>query len=273
MSKKAFLVGINDYLPSGDGGPDLNGCVNDVKDMANTLVICGFDAKDIKICTNKRATKEGILKGLNWLINKAVKGDSLVFYYSGHGSQVADIDNDETDKKDEIICPADIDFGENAYISDDDFKKIFSKLPEGVNLEVMLDSCFSGTATRDVKSKSRYLCPPIDYSFKIDYQPQLKTTGLLKRKPSDKNPVIVKGLNHVLWSGCSDNQTSEETEIDGNVRGVFTYNFCQILRRSNGNIKRSELYKLLIAAVKREGYEQTPQLELSSEELRELPFR
>jgi metacaspase-1 len=37
MSKKAFLVGINDYAPSGPNGPDLRGCVNDVEDMADTL--------------------------------------------------------------------------------------------------------------------------------------------------------------------------------------------------------------------------------------------
>gem|GEM_PF-4030710 len=49
MTKKAFLVGINDYSPVGTGGKDLNGCVNDVCDMANTLVICGFPANKILI--------------------------------------------------------------------------------------------------------------------------------------------------------------------------------------------------------------------------------
>jgi hypothetical protein len=33
MAKKALLVGINDYAPVGAGGPDLRGCVNDVRDM------------------------------------------------------------------------------------------------------------------------------------------------------------------------------------------------------------------------------------------------
>ena len=42
MTKKAVVVGINDYAPIGAGGPDLNGCINDARDMANTLVICGF---------------------------------------------------------------------------------------------------------------------------------------------------------------------------------------------------------------------------------------
>ncbi len=134
MSNKAFLVGINDYAPVGASGSDLNGCVSDAEDMANTLIICGFDSKDIRICTNKRATKEGILKGLNWLIKGAKKGDSLVFYYSGHGSQVADIDKDEIDRKDEILCPHDTDFATKTYITDDDLRNIFSKIVNGVNI-------------------------------------------------------------------------------------------------------------------------------------------
>lgn len=149
MATKAFLVGINDYAPAGPGGSDLRGCVNDVRNMANTLVICGFDPRSIRLCTDRCATKARILEGLQWLISGAKKGDSLVFYYSGHGSQVADISGDEVDHKDEILCPHDIDFARRVYISDDDLRAIFSTLPAGVNLEVILDCCHSGTGTRE----------------------------------------------------------------------------------------------------------------------------
>jgi hypothetical protein len=37
MTKKALLVGINDYSPVGTGGPDLNGRANDFKVMEHTL--------------------------------------------------------------------------------------------------------------------------------------------------------------------------------------------------------------------------------------------
>ncbi len=272
-NKKVFLVGINDYVPSGTGGPDLNGCVGDAEDMANTLTILGFESKNMRICTNRRATKAGIVKGLQWLMKNAGAGDSLVFYYSGHGSQVPDLDGDEIDRKDEIICPHDISFENQVYIKDDDFKGLFKTLPAGVVLEVILDSCHSGTGTRDipVSRRSKYLPPPLDYSFHIDYNPVLKTAGILKFGASTERR-IKEGLNHVLWSGCRDNQTSEETEIEGKVRGVFTYNFCQILRRTNGNITRKELHKLLTGAVRRGGFAQVPQLEASSAKLLEKPF-
>jgi len=278
--KKAFLVGVNDYKPAGAGGPDLNGCVNDVKDMANTLVICGFEPKHMRLCTDRSATKENILQGLKWLTTGSGPADSLVFFYSGHGSQVADTNHDEIDHSDEILCPHDIDFGRQVFITDDDLRDSFAALPVGANLEVILDSCHSGTATRagngladgGRRSRSRFLAPPVDYSFHIDYEPRLVRRRILQPGNSHRDALIVPGLNHTLWAACKDNQTSEETEIKGQVRGVFTYQFCKILRRSGGAITRAKLDRLVTAALKREGFEQTPQLETTKEELLEQPF-
>lgn len=282
MAKKAFIVGINDYKPVGPGGSDLNGCVNDAIDMANTLVICGFPPAGIRICTNNRATKNGIIEGLKWLIAGVKSGDTLVFYYSGHGSQVADLSGEEVDRKDEILCPHDLNFGTRVYISDDDLRAIFSRLPSGVNLDVILDSCHSGTGTRDLmafeglseedKVGVRYLPPPVDYTFHIDYNPNLSRKGILKPEFGTKEVVIVQGLNHVLWAGCRDYQTSQETNMGGSVRGVFTYNLCQVLRRTRGNIARRYLDSLVSAAVRRSGFTQVPQLEASSAELIQKVF-
>jgi hypothetical protein len=281
MTKKAYLVGINDYRPAGVGGPDLNGCINDVKDMANTLVICGFEPRNIRLATDRSATRENILKGLTWLTVKAEGGDSLVFFYSGHGSQVADADGDEVDASDEILCPHDIDFARRNYLADDDLRSLFANLPAETNLEVILDSCFSGTATRDfathqiperMRIRKKYLTPPVDYSFHIDYEPDLKRRRILRPANGRREAIVVPGLNHTLWAACRDNQTSEETEIEGKVRGVFTYHFCQVLRRSNARITRRQLDRLVTAALKRAGFEQTPQLETTKEELRDHPF-
>jgi uncharacterized caspase-like protein len=282
MTRKAFLVGINDYRPAGAGGPDLNGCVNDVKDMANTLVICGFEPKNIRLCTDRSATRENMMKGLAWLTSGSQTGDSLVFFYSGHGSQVADTNADEVDRSDEILCPHDIDFARRIYITDDDLRQAFAGLAAAANLEVILDSCHSGTATRElaeppagperIRTQKKFLPPPVDYSFHIDYEPNLVRRRIMRNGNPHKEAVIVPGLNHTLWAACKDNQTSEETEIEGKVRGVFTCYFCKILRRTNGTIVRAKLDRLLTAALKREGFEQVPQLETSKEELRDKPF-
>jgi len=278
-----LLVGINDYSPAGAGGPDLRGCVNDVRDMANTLSALGIvpaTPGTMKILTDARATKAAIINGFKWLIKGAKKGDVLVFHYSGHGSQVADVSGDELDGKDETICPHD--FATAGMIKDDDFRGLLSGLPAGVNLDIILDSCHSGTGTRELAVLAaaseeqtvayRYIEPPIDWGFFLDAEPSLPVRGLLMPGGTGgtRDAVVVPGLNHVLWAGCRDNQTSAETLIGGVYRGVFTYNFCKVLRGAGVSITRRRLDAQVTVNVR--GYGQVPQLEGAKASLAEKVF-
>ena len=277
---KALLIGINDYSPARPGGSDLNGCINDVKDMANTLIICGYSPAKMKILTDQRATRNGILSGINWLLSGAKKGDSLTLYYSGHGSYRTDFDGDEPDGRDELICPHDW----PNYISDDDFKKIFSSLKSGINLEVFFDCCNSGTGTRAAlrlpeESEGpiltpRFIPPPFDDTFYQDFKVSFNrpTKRFFAKLDRTKEIKMVPGLNHVLWSGCRDYQLSNETRINGKIRGVFTYHLCSVLRAASGDISRKKLDTLVTAAVARYGFDQTPQLEANAAEFDQKIF-
>lgn len=283
MTRRALLVGINDYSPAGAGGPDLRGCVNDTLDMANTLSVLGIvpaTPGTMRILTDARATRSAILAGFKWLLKGAKKGDVLVFHYSGHGSQVADLTGEELDGKDETICPHD--FLAAGMIRDDDFRSLLASLPAGVNLEVILDSCHSGTGTRRLSALDggaddhsvtyRYIEPPIDWGFFLDAHPHVPVRTLLtpEEMGSAKAAVVVPGLNHVLWAGCRDNQTSAETLIGGAYRGVFTYHFCKVLRRAGPSITRRRLD--VQVSVNLRGYAQVPQLECSAASLAEKVF-
>lgn len=52
-------------------------------------------------------TRYNIIRAMKWLVCGAQPGDSLVFQYAGHGTQVKDTDGDEDDELDETICPVD----------------------------------------------------------------------------------------------------------------------------------------------------------------------
>jgi hypothetical protein len=281
MAKKALLVGINDYAPVGAGGPDLGGCVNDVRNMASTLNLLGVvPAKPatMRILTNGGATKAAILNGLKWLVTGAKKCDVLIFHYSGHGSQIADVNGDEVDGKDETICPHD--FATAGMIKDDDLSAIFKTLVPGVNLDVILDSCHSGTGTRELSALSavpegqqltyRYIEPPLDYGFFLDSDPKIRVRGIMK--PEKKDVGIAPGLNHVLWAGCRDNQTSAEDLIGGVRQGVFTYSFCRTLKAVGTGVTRQKLDALVSAQVKGMGYSQIPQLEGTPASITEKVF-
>jgi metacaspase-1 len=263
MTCKALLVGINKYkLP----GADLQGCVNDVTNVRDVLLkYYGFAVRDIRVLVDTRATKKAIFTRLNWLVKGAKSGDRLLFQFSGHGSQIRDRDGDELkDHLDEIICPHDMDW-DGTYIVDDDLKTIFSTLPVKVHLEVLLDCCHSGTATREVPApqgdsthcisravRQRFLAPPIDILCRQLDEDDLPINRILKTT----NPT-----NHALFSGCRDNQTSADAYINSTYNGAFTYYLCRHIRDVQGVITRADLLKRLRASLRHEGFDQVPQLE------------
>ena len=71
----------------------------------------------------------------------------VVFQYAGHGTQVDDLDGDETeDRLDEAFCP--VDFPTGRFLIDDDIRSVFSHVRAGVNVTSFIDCCHSGSITR-----------------------------------------------------------------------------------------------------------------------------
>lgn len=138
--RKALCIGIDAYR-----GHELHGCVNDATNWAKAFNNLGFDTAFIR---DKDATIEGILQSVRKLVSDARSGDVLAIQYAGHGYQLSDIDQDETegDGMDEALVPYDFEAG--AFILDDDIRREFSAIKPGVSLTCFLDCCHSGTATR-----------------------------------------------------------------------------------------------------------------------------
>lgn len=71
-------------------------------------------------------------------------GDSLVFFFSGHGLRQPNFDDDELDGFDETICP--LDFKTAGLIIDNEINEtIVRPLKPGVRLHAIVDACHSGT--------------------------------------------------------------------------------------------------------------------------------
>ena len=228
--KKALLVGINRYP---DPRNELKGCVNDVRQMAETLKSrYGFpDGGNMRILTDARATTKAILDGLAWLIAGTSPGDSLVFHYSGHGSQVPDKHGDETtDRLDEILCPYDLDW--DHPLTDDDLAAACADVPQGVLLTVILDCCHSGTGLRDfARDRPRFL-PRWPWMAKCRGMQGSPGFNSLGRPPVRHFGLSVTRTNAVLIAACRDDQTSADAWIDRGYHGAHTYHLCRAL--SNG---------------------------------------
>ena len=94
--------------------------------------------------------------GWKWLLKGAERGDRLVFHFSGHGSQIADIDGDEDDGADELLCLYGMDWNDpKTYLLDDEIHEWTQQIPAGVAVTFLLDCCHSGTGTRNSRPDRR----------------------------------------------------------------------------------------------------------------------
>lgn len=267
MGKKALLVGIN--YPGTDH--PLRGCVNDVLAMEQ-LLRGHYGFSDIKMLTDHDATTNNILNALDDLVAGAAAGDILFFHYSGHGSQYPDSKYDadeEPDGMDEIICPMDLDW-DTKMIRDDDLKRIFDKVPHGVNLTVVLDCCNSGSGldqtnqyqplgeaarrktTNPVKG-GRFLPPPTD----IQQLAEDKHLDFYKPRSVTNRDVNKTGL---LITGCQAHQTSADAYIGGKYMGACTYMINDVLKSHAYNVDYKTLVEDLNQRMVEYGFTQRPEL-------------
>ena len=182
--KYSLLVGINDYAPKQEDGKrgegDLSGCENDVRTMKTILSKAGFksDAAHQKVILSTAATGQAIVDGLVWLINSAKPEDTVVFYYSGHGTYSLDSrsqNKDEQDGYDEAICPTDDKTG--GIILDDDIQ-LATSMMKSKNITLIFDCCFSGGTNRIDAKDPRTVDP-------------FRLTGVRNRKRSNVEAATV----------------------------------------------------------------------------------
>ena len=262
MAKRALCVGINQFahLPMASW---LNGCVNDANDMAAMLRKRGFASRSVTVLTDAQATKANIMGALTTLVTTAKEGDTIVFSFSSHGTQVPDTDGDEPDGADEAFACHDMaqkgdQWDTDTVIVDDELRLLFGKLPKGVVMEAYLDTCHSGTGLKaeDLLSgrRPRFVPPPTMKGLRsIDAAATKSTTAeLVKSIPAGGRPV--------LFGGCPSDQTSADATFDGRSSGAFTYFFLKALA-ANPTGSRADLHKALTKGLVDADFSQRPTLE------------
>ena len=262
--KKTLSVGINAYKSS-----PLAGCVNDLAKVSNYSLARGFEVRALK---DGEATTKNIYAGLEWLVEGAKAGDTLLFHYSGHGVQVPTGSPTEPDGLAEAICPVDFDWTPEHMITDKDFVRIFSKLPEGVRFNWISDSCHSGDLTRGMGKAITGLfnralqvfsnTPKVVEIPKTIPQPMHVAAGVrLAKSQGMVARAILNGKMEVGYvSGCRSDQTSADTYIDNQPCGALTYYFM----KNVANMPNAPLSEVVAATSKElaaNGYSQRPQCE------------
>jgi hypothetical protein len=152
---------------------------------------------------------------------------------------------------------------------DDWLRTEFDKLPNGVNLTVIMDCCYSGTNTRaiqppDAKRIERFLPCPLDL-LAVESGRRLKGTtrgGRAElRAAARRGDVVNVNMPEVLISGCRSTQTSADAFIGGKYNGALTYSLVGAINARKGDLSYRELHTLTLQALKKGRFDQVPQLE------------
>ncbi|KAL9163634.1 hypothetical protein ABFS82_06G053900 [Erythranthe guttata] len=222
--KRAVIVGIS-YKNSRN---ELKGCINDAKCMKFMLVNrFKFPEASIIMLTdeetdpNKIPTKHNIRMAMFWLVKGCQAGDSLVFHFSGHGSQQRNYTGDEIDGFDETLLP--LDYEKQGMIVDDEVNAMIVRpLLPGVKLHAIIDACHSGTVL-----DLNYLCR-MDRSGRFAWEDHRPKSGTWKG---------TSGGEAISFSGCDDDQTSADTNALSKVTstGAMTFAFIQAMEKGQGN--------------------------------------
>ncbi len=249
INKKAICIGINDYPGSGS---DLSGCVNDAKDWKAALESRGFTAQ---LLLNNQATKEAMYNGIQSLVREGKAGDTLVIIYSGHGSWIPDLDNDEPDARDEVLCPYDV--RQNGPLTDDELYDIFAERERGVRIVFIPDSCHSGTVIKfaplfNGAGEPRVRSLPPGNFLSSDLLPV--AAALAPRRPNG----TPRSFGGVLISGCQDTEYSYDAVFNGRPNGAFTYYAIKALESLPPDASYGDWFKAIRERLPNQNYPQKP---------------
>ncbi|OPZ49417.1 MAG: Caspase domain protein [Bacteroidetes bacterium ADurb.BinA104] len=238
-NKVALLFGKNN---THYGTNKLSFCVNDIQLARTKLEPYGFQ---FRMFSNEKVTRKNFREQLTYAFLNSQPGDIIYIKYSGHGSYIKDLNSDEIDGFDETLYM-------DGHFSDDETAELVKLIPEGVIVLFSLDCCYSGTSTRNFTTP-RFMPPKKEYAIR---------RHIKRRSHAD--------MKHMVFSGCSENEVSEEAEINGTGYGIFTYHEMTTLRPDLTYRKWFDQIRMYLPS---KTFKQTPLFEGNEEYMDRIVFQ
>lgn len=226
--QRALLVGVGQYAVP---GIDLPGIDLDIERMRETLTVMGFEDRQIRSLIDSQATSRKVIGEFrSWLRDGVNAEDRVVFYFSGHGSNVPDLSGDEDDGVDEVLLAHDVRRvtreGKRTLIGvidDDTMASLIAGIPSN-NIWIIVDACHSGTVTRDIVLDNLSLGdnPVFEKSFTYAGMPEGNQFVFDREFTAKSEP------NFVSMSAAGDN----EKALGGFSGGIFTIGLTKAIEQA-----------------------------------------
>ncbi len=263
----ALIVGIDAYPYE----VSLDGAVKDAKDVEGALRRAGVD--QVTAFFDAAARKDDIRAAWTGFVGGAVKGDTIIFTYAGHGAQMPElVAGDEADGLDEFLQLPGFDRSraeetEHEIIVDNELNAWFSEAEaKGVQVLFVSDSCHSGGMSRSFSGKTR-LAQAV--TVKLPPPSEEAVSGAAVKEAQFRNVTVL--------AASLESQPSPEVIINGEPRGALSWSFARAVegsadRNGDGRLSRVELEDYVFANVKTQSEALqvpnfTPQLPRSEDEV------
>lgn len=242
-ARHALLVGIDDYR-AGAGLSPLAYAARDAQSLAGALRAGGFSG--VTLLENRNATRERIAEALGALKGRVQEEDSVVLFFSGHGS----IGTGPDGRSHYFLVPQDGQVADlqKTALMDDDLEELVGKIPAR-QVVVILDACYSGGGAGVIRVRG--------------------VSNPAVKPPTTARPLIEASAGRVVISASRPDQPAFEDDQRG---GLFTSFLVEGLRGGadldgDDRITVLELYQFAAPRVRdysRQHYqaEQTPVLEV-----------
>ncbi|MDA1190084.1 MAG: caspase family protein [Candidatus Poribacteria bacterium] len=272
----AVIVGINEFRPV--GVRRLQYAEDDARLMRDALIqYAGVREENIRLIVGEEATRASIGQAVaGWLRVSSSPGDTVVFYYAGHGMQLLDDNGDEEDGFDETILAVDSNLLDITFIRDDDLNRWLGHSAATRKI-VILDCCHSGTASRamaNVTVRAADLDPYDVFIASLDAKDDAERQLVVTNRDADgtlvRLPVLVDAVTvppskteTLELSACRPDQVVVETS--GLKHGAMTYYVAQGMQGDadadhSGHVTFGELRDYAKRHIRELGFDQEPQL-------------
>ena len=236
----ALLIGIDSYP---EGTRSLEGCVNDVDDVADYLTQHFSDAALLKL-TNGDATYANVIAQIRAHLGQAGQDDIAYLHYSGHGARskaAPEFSRFDQDGRDEGLVCHDSRVGDNYDLADKELALLIAELAKNEpHIAWVLDCCHSGTGTRDLEGASKAGVRGVgEGNYPRRLETYLEGQYAAAQRGDDGLPLIPHS-RHMLMAACDKDETAKEDLV--HARGIFTRSLYDVLRETNGDLSYAELF-------------------------------
>jgi len=232
--QRALLVGVGKYQIQGHDLPAID---LDIERMHDMLILLGFKDSQMHILRDEQATSANVVAEFkSWLIKGVQPTDRVVFYFSGHGSNIPALHPELEGDYDQVLVTNDVRFtrvnGKQSLagvVPDFEIADLLAAIPSQ-NVLFMSDSCHSGTVTRSFTPSNQSLGKSDVYAKSFDYpgmpvpRPQAHTRALTGSLSFKWNPKV----NYVAVNAAGD----DEEAIGTAHGGVFTLGLTEAVKTS-----------------------------------------